>query len=1612
MKRKKWHVLITSVLVASTTIQSFAAGWQQLSDGSWSWALDDNTTLKNSWQQDIDGKWYHLDQNGIMQIGWIMDEAGNRYFLCRNTGDPQGSMVSGWKLIDNEWYFFNTLHDGTFGRMLTGWQWVDGYCYYLGTDGKMYANTTTPDGYTVNANGAWTENGTPVYIAGKGFITKTGPSGLSTGNTRSTSGGGGGGGSHGGGSSSGGSGGGSGTSKDEDPSPTETVPTYKYSVVCVDSENGDILGSYEKSGKKGTILIFDYEFDGYDLVGGDSRPELTKDGEIFTLYYKKTEEKPEETTYRYTIRYVDADSGEALEAITGSGQKNETVQAEKKDFSGYKAVEGTLWSFKLTNDNLDKIIYYQRDIVELETYSYEVKYLCKDDDTELGVIRAEAEAGKTVLIESLEFNGYVIQEGQDMEFVADEDNKVIIIYYDKKPSIATPSEPEKELYEYTVECIDFETDEVLATFIGSGEPDEEISISYSIDGYTPNEEYSFVLDSDGMTFKLYYTKDSREEEKISYTILCVDSSDRDNVLATLTRETYLGYKIMPVHEIEGYTMQEPFLVEITENGQVVILEFTKIEEKEQFEFTIYQYDITTKEKLGEKIFYGAAGEEINLTGLDIDGYELLGNISGSVVVSDLPSNNVMNVYYKEITEYEPEKKDVNYTIQFVDSVDGTTHILGDVTGTGKDGEEVPYYFVKRLNTTDGRIWQAIDDSPKIFKLDSTTVNVFTVSYINVGTMEEEEKQLYPYCIRYIAEDTGAVLGVNSGYATAGTKVDFRGSFAGYGFKDMSKNFMRVTENEEENEMDILFKRTAFPGPERNPITGLFDGSEWNVYFVDQQGNSLLPPVKGFSLKDDYLFIDYPSTIELGDGMVYRAEYDSPYMEVQKGITYKQIFIRYEKGDTSDSKLEQWKKTAQEAKNEILQETPYEYKVIYRERNSWNDIAVFAGIDAKNRFVNIPAVSIDGYTLPDTSLGSFTLSENGMVEYADYVKYSQGSSNQGNRLAYKVSFKDKDGNDLFAPYTGRVSAPSLNSVVDLPVYYPDSFTDTNGNMWEAEIKSPQTFKIDMLDTKGNENTVYYRKVYENPMTDMIVEKESEALAIFREFLAHTEDSEEKEFYLIGKDYNPKDMIPGELQAIYSSSYHIAPLDTFEIDGTTYTVCRVRYKRSFTENNCTHKWQAVETTVGGCLVSGSEKLQCVKCGKTHSIILPALGHVDKNHDTVCDNCGSRAFPNNIGDELILNFKSGSMDIGNYQYRFVCIDDNYNGEGKMLYICEEDITSSVYGEYSHDGLASFETSDLKAFLNEEFLDGLGELRDAMLNVDANRVSMLTKEQYDKYLANSINRYEFPEGTFLTSTLSADGERIVLSNGVEVTPQQARNYGVRPLILLDKPDATETTDQTVWKVGDIQARTIGNQTYLFRCVSENYKDKTNTSKRLALFLCETVIPADIVNNPSTDRFETMFFGETNNYKYSTLNEWLEANSTDALFSLSKINVGVDSSYNGQTTKFKYSQLNPNELTKTDFRTTQAMYSNLFVLSVEEALQYKDYLWKFDNSNTENPETQVRQYCTGYWLRTPQTGTDDKIYAVNLHNGNIEPVSVKATEGNDYSTIGIRPAFVMPQYE
>lgn len=80
--------------------------------------------------------------------------------LCQNVAFA-GEWKQGAAPNESRWWYDN--QDGTYA--VSGWQWLDGNgdgiaeCYYFDENGWMLADTVTPDGYTVNAAGAWIQDG-------------------------------------------------------------------------------------------------------------------------------------------------------------------------------------------------------------------------------------------------------------------------------------------------------------------------------------------------------------------------------------------------------------------------------------------------------------------------------------------------------------------------------------------------------------------------------------------------------------------------------------------------------------------------------------------------------------------------------------------------------------------------------------------------------------------------------------------------------------------------------------------------------------------------------------------------------------------------------------------------------------------------------------------------------------------------------------------------------------------------------------------------------------------------------------------------------------------------------------------------------------------------------------------------------------------------------------------------------------------------------------------------------------------------------------------------------------------------------------------------------------
>ena len=100
-----------------------------------------------------DGSWSYNENSGT----WSYQAAAGRFI------DTWGYIANPYTGNKPAWFYFDRN-----GSMLTGWHWIywngSFKCFYFheasdGQKGECLINGITPDGYTVNENGAWTVNG-------------------------------------------------------------------------------------------------------------------------------------------------------------------------------------------------------------------------------------------------------------------------------------------------------------------------------------------------------------------------------------------------------------------------------------------------------------------------------------------------------------------------------------------------------------------------------------------------------------------------------------------------------------------------------------------------------------------------------------------------------------------------------------------------------------------------------------------------------------------------------------------------------------------------------------------------------------------------------------------------------------------------------------------------------------------------------------------------------------------------------------------------------------------------------------------------------------------------------------------------------------------------------------------------------------------------------------------------------------------------------------------------------------------------------------------------------------------------------------------------------------
>ncbi len=209
-------------------------------------------------------------------------------------------------------------------------------------------------------------------------------------------------------------------------------------------------------------------------------------------------------------------------------------------------------------------------------------------------------------------------------------------------------------------------------------------------------------------------------------------------------------------------------------------------------------------------------------------------------------------------------------------------------------------------------------------------------------------------------------------------------------------------------------------------------------------------------------------------------------------------------------------------------------------------------------------------------------------------------------------------------------------------------------------------------------------------------------------------------------------------------------------------------------------------------------------------------------------------------------------------------------------------------------------------------------------------------------------------------------------------------------------------WSLGDMVRCDIGGESLRFQCIDQDYYGN-------ALFLCCRVIPSDTGSECRNEQLAdgthgyvfypgpVASFGENSEYRESNIRKWLKDQEA-AIPQALETNAGVTQAYTGRTGSGTCSQFDTSELKSYELG-SQRLMDRLFLLSMDEAVRYRTYLWDVEDKSES-------AFSQNYWLRTPEYGGNKdsgRVYIVDLADGSIhsQPVTEPA---------GVRPVFVLPQ--
>lgn len=474
-------------------------------------------------------------------------------------------------------------------------------------------------------------------------------------------------------------------------------------------------------------------------------------------------------------------------------------------------------------------------------------------------------------------------------------------------------------------------------------------------------------------------------------------------------------------------------------------------------------------------------------------------------------------------------------------------------------------------------------------------------------------------------------------------------------------------------------------------------------------------------------------------------------------------------------------------------------------------------------------------------------------------------------------------------------------------------------------------------------------------------------------------------LIGKNFYPySEKLNGSMYPVEGVSLRTEEL---HIEGDTYHV--FIYSITYPHE---HSYEEL-VTPPACTESGLRQMVCNECGDSVDTVLSRLGHIDADGDSVCDRCQTALDTIELGTALLV----GTGLPGDYaRMEFVCVDEDY--QGGYLFLSSGIIPYGTAPAYGTTG--DYTNARLRSWLNSTFYEGLsvsGRIQKAEIkestDVASDYVFCLSKEEITRYSDIAMQPWTPETGSMAYWMRSQDEElsryayAVTADGHFSSQSVKDRSIGARPAFILKRSD-TEEPEGRVYVEGDTQERVMDGQSYVFRCIDSDYADAGGEHIG-ALFLCDSVIGGNY----------SIFDHDTNSWADSQLRAWLSEgleNDSD----LVSAETTISNTYSGRTS-FYGNSLVINRFTRQPLDGT-GTEDKIFCLSLEEAVRYKNYLWRLDGASQDN-YVETGTHTAGYWLRSAYTYDEGMAYSVTSE-GEITAIQV------DNDSVGFRPAYVIGQ--